>query len=411
MPIVYEPRAYITPRRLRALTTDDPMNPGWRTIRLHGGKPLPKPSTSNPGQPDPAPLGPGVEGILLLPSPPILFIAHGQAPPPIPFHLHFHSSLTLPLTTFTDPRESNFIIRLMRVATLRIGTEKEIRRMEIPSKVEIWQEGGARVRLGDEGSIGGNGVSVTVITPGQAPPPAFTDRQEERVDPPIQEEEWEEMPGMESTPTAAPTTTINTVVTPAPAASITQSPTITTLTPPSPLSPTTTTDSPGTGRRRLSFLRRRSSSVATPQPSTSTDNSTLSRILSNIPPSISESSDPGPSNTATQPQPPTSATEEVPTITLFAPITRGSTDVHLLGELTIPHKITGTDVVRRMVQSFNTPDIGITYVLEVGIQPKRGAVKEAFEHLWGGGIVEVVLGNRLEEDAVVASAAGSILNV
>jgi hypothetical protein len=49
-----------------------------------------------------------------------------------------------------------------------------------------------------------------------------------------------------------------------------------------------------------------------------------------------------------------------------------------------------------MVQSFNTPDIGITYVLEVGIQPKRGAVKEAFEHLWGGGIVEVVLGNRMD---------------
>jgi hypothetical protein len=82
--------------------------------------------------------------------------------------------------------------------------------------------------------------------------------------------------------------------------------------------------------------------------------------------------------------------------------------VHLLGELTIPHKITGTDVVRRMVQSFNTPDIGITYVLEVGIQPKRGAVKEAFEHLWGGGIVEVVLGNRGEEAEPIASAAGSI---
>lgn len=41
-----------------------------------------------------------------------------------------------------------------------------------------------------------------------------------------------------------------------------------------------------------------------------------------------------------------------------------------------------------------TPEIGITYVLEVGIQPNTGSVKEAFKHVWGGGLIEVVLGSR-----------------
>jgi hypothetical protein len=44
-----------------------------------------------------------------------------------------------------------------------------------------------------------------------------------------------------------------------------------------------------------------------------------------------------------------------------------------------------------------TPEIGVTYVLEVGLQPNAGSVKEAFKHVWGGGMVEVVLGARPAE--------------
>jgi hypothetical protein len=49
-----------------------------------------------------------------------------------------------------------------------------------------------------------------------------------------------------------------------------------------------------------------------------------------------------------------------------------------------------------------TPEIGITYVLEVGLQPHAGSVKEAFKHVWGGGMVEIVLGARPEVDPAVA---------
>jgi hypothetical protein len=114
--------------------------------------------------------------------------------------------------------------------------------------------------------------------------------------------------------------------------------------------------------------------------------------LSNIPSipettAFAQSSDPG------------SAHHETPADgpNIFTPVPVGCTDIHLLGHLTITPKITGTDVARRMVQSFNTPDIGITYVLEVGIQPKVGAIRENFDHVWGGGIVEVVLAPRGEE--------------
>jgi hypothetical protein len=44
--------------------------------------------------------------------------------------------------------------------------------------------------------------------------------------------------------------------------------------------------------------------------------------------------------------------------------------------------------------SFQTPELGVSYVLEIGISPKKGAVKEAFNHVWGGGLIEVVLGPR-----------------
>jgi len=311
----------------------------------------------------------------------------------------------------------------MRVATLRIGTEKEIRRMEIPSKIEIWQEGGARVALGNEGSVGGGGVSVRVIDPGPAPPPAFAHRDpeagssrenvsvsaDEAEGGAVDEDQQVEV-SQTAPPAIRPTPTINTALsTPPPARPMTLSPT--SAAPTSPGSPSGAGE--GSGRRRLSFLRRRSSSIVSPTQSSQPDPS-ISRILSNIPPSISESADPGAAPSAPIADP---APEPVAQAVLFAPLSHGATDVHLLGELTIPHKITGTDVVRRMVQSFNTPDIGITYVLEVGIQPKRGAVKEAFEHLWGGGIVEVVLGNKEAElpegeeraEAVAAAAASNLM--
>lgn len=354
----------------------------------------------------------------------------------------------------------------MRVATLRIGSEKEIRRMEIPSSVEIWQEAGPRVRLGDEGSVSGQGVSVRVVDPGPPPPPAFTEREAEEVVQPAEEQEEDEFEGRRdengevwetlgeeqtrtqgegqervaaqevssqpqeassqpapcvgvdipvSTPVTVPAVLDRpgTNPTPTPVAaqpSVARVASTASATIPSPTSPTSPTSTTDSGRRRLSFLRRRSSTLTPSSSHPTQPESTLSRILSNIPPSISESADPGPSTsttTATTTTAAAAATAEPPQPpALFAPLSLGATDVHLMGELTIPHKITGTEVVRRMVQSFNTSDVSITYVLEVGIQPKKGAVKEAFEHLWGGGIVEIVLGHKEEEPEVNAAAGG-----
>jgi len=76
---------------------------------------------------------------------------------------------------------------------------------------------------------------------------------------------------------------------------------------------------------------------------------------------------------------------------VVAPLSLDATDVHLLGELTIDVKA-GPDMHRRLLQSFQTPEIGVSYVLEVGLQPNKGSVREAFEHVWGGGLIEVVHG-------------------
>ena len=250
--------------------------------------------------------------------------------------------------------------------------------MEIPSVVEIWQEGGPRARIGD--SVGGGGsVAGFTLVPGQEELHPMEERGSENgegdagdgVSGGVQHIQTEAVP-------ATPPQPIGT----SPASTTGPSATA------SPTSPDSTT-----GRRRLSFLRRRSSDVST---SPTTHTSPLARVLSNIP-SIPEttafassSGDPSSSLPSAAPEP-----AEGPNI--FTPVPVGCTDIHLLGHLTITPKITGTDVARRMVQSFNTPDIGITYVLEVGIQPKVGAIRENFDHVWGGGIVEIVLAPKTED--------------
>ena len=238
---------------------------------------------------------------LLLPSPPILFIPDGGEPPPIPFHLHFHSESTLPLATFSDPKECAFIIRFMRVASMRIGREKEIRRMEVPSTVEIWQEGGPHLHLGE-------------------------DRDK----------------------------------------SFSKSP------PPKPA----TTGEASSGRRR-SFADRRPSFLK--RKSTADNDASLTRQLTNVPSEAVIAEDP-PVN------------EEPPSI--LVPLAMGATDVHLLGQIKLNLPQSGPSILRNLVQSFMAPEIGISYVLEIGLQPKNGAVKEAFGHVWGGGLIEVVLGHR-----------------
>lgn len=248
--------------------------------------------------------------------------------------------------------------------------------MEIPSSVEIWQEGGPRVRLGDEGSVSGQGVSVRVVDPGPPPPPAFTEREREEVEPPEPEPEVDEFAGRRdengevwetleeeqtgiqderqenvvaqeaasqsdssvlvtsaaltpATPAGAPAPpavnpATSPVAPPASLARVTSTASATLSSPTSPTSPTSTLD---TGRRRLSFLRRRSS-TSTPSPSHATQpESALSRILSNIPPSISESADPGPSTSTTAPAEPAQPPA------LFTPLSLGSTDVHLMGDI------------------------------------------------------------------------------
>lgn len=286
------------------LTTNDALNPGWRTIRLNGGKPI-KPADG----PEPGADAPTVDVNFLLPSPPILFVPDGQAPPPIPFHLHFHSSAILPLSTFSDPKECTFTIRLMRVATMMIGCEKEVRRMEIPSTVEIWQEGGPRMTLGEP------------------EPPVRTSNSRR------------------------------------------------------PSSSGNATGSGGERRRsftdrRPSFLKRKTSMSASPA-----DNEHgLVRQISNAPgePSISEEQ----ARQAAEPP------------SILTPLSLEATDVHLLGQLTIKTPDNGTLHVKNLTQSFMTPEVGISYLIEVGLRPKTGAVKEAFGHVWGGGIVEVVLDHR-----------------
>ena len=88
-----------------------------------------------------------------------------------------------------------------------------------------------------------------------------------------------------------------------------------------------------------------------------------------------------------------------PATSLLTPLSLSSTDVHLLGQLTIHSPGSNSnssthDYIKRLTQSFMTPEIGVTYVMEIGLQPRSGSVKEAFKHVWGGGLVEVVLGAR-----------------
>jgi len=318
VPIIYEPRAYLPPRRLRQLTTSDALNPGWRTIRLTGGSPVK----------DTTPPSPGVEVTLLLPSPPILFVAHDGIPPPIPFHLHFHSPVTLPLATFSDPRQSTFVIRLMRVTMIRISTEKEIRRMELKSKIEVWQEGSPRITLGEERPVGGtHGANGT---------------------------------GRQYSSHAAATPVTGA---------------------------TGRRPSTSGGERRRSFSERRSSFLRR-RPSTEP------AALEPEPTPVTQSNGPTIPPITEEPQeelPPSASPDE-----RIAPLPLDATDVHLMAQLTISPSTSGGSMtaLRTLVQSFTTPEISISYVLEVGLQPKKGAVREAFSHVWGGGLVEVVLGAR-----------------
>jgi hypothetical protein len=307
----------LSTRRLRALTVDDPLNPGWRTIRLHGGGPWHRISTQV--QDDD-----GVEAALLLPSPPILYVSDpGADPPPIPFHLHFHSTQWLPLSTFSDPRESDYVVRLTRVTTMRIGVDR-IRRMEIPSKVDLWQEGEPRVTLGEERHLGGVSHQGEHRAPAAASSSSGVSR---------------EMGGNSSPTTNKP-------------------------------------------RRRSFFHRRSSDAQKAPQ---------MQRSAS----AVAATPESAVVNTTTPPPAlvgPALAAEPSP----FAPLAAGSTDVHLLGQLTIETRYGGNEIVRDMVQSFQTPELSVSYGLEISIWPRNSTVKEAFKHVWGAGLIEVVVGLREE---------------
>ena len=138
---------------------------------------------------------------------------------------------------------------------------------------------------------------------------------------------------------------------------------------------TASTPTPTTERRRTlsdrrpSFLRRRETQPEPPEPPAQP---TIVSI-----PEVGEA--PLPSVPETQP--------------LFPPLPLDATDVHLLGQLQINPPNSGA-MFKSLVQSFSTPEVTITYVLEVGLQPNPGPVREAFGHVWGGGLIEVVLGAR-----------------
>jgi len=225
---------------------------------------------------------------------------------------------------------------------MRIGAEREIRRMEVPAKVEIWQEGGPRIVLGEQPKMTVASLVSSVVNGGSA----------------------------------------------------------------SSSTPSTSTRRPSVGgtERRKSFLRRLSLDRTQ-----SRDAEPLQRQQSNVPPAVPvvpEESEVPASTEGVAAEPSEGSSEarlssssnghEDPSATPppVAPLALSSTDVHFLGQLTISFPASGPELLRRLVQSFMTPEIGITYVLEVGIQPNTGSVKEAFKHVWGGGLIEVVLGAR-----------------
>ncbi|OCF36382.1 hypothetical protein I316_01629 [Kwoniella heveanensis BCC8398] len=369
VPIIYEPRAYIPPPRLRALTWDDALNPGWRKIDLGGGKPTSKSSFLHA----PAAIrdaGPGVNVSLLLPSPPILFIPTSNEFPTFPFHLHFHSELPHPLATFSDPTQSRFVIRLTRVALMRVGLERETRRLEIPTKVQLWQEGGERMTL----DITGQGV----VTDSERSASAAGNGSSEAT-------------GQDGSAISS---------SPAGESHI-----------PNPLRRYSSSGS-GTSDRRRSFslgdrLRRRGSSSSQASTATATAAATAgplspSSLPTSLPPIIQEEhaehdesqlSSSFSSSTPPISQSQNQAQSQSSNRSPLAPLSLSSTDVHLQGCIQIDTCTKShADVLRRLIQSFATPELTLTYVVEVTIFPKKGAVKEAFGHVWGGGIVEVVLG-------------------
>ena len=225
---------------------------------------------------------------------------------------------------------------------MRIGAEREIRRMEVPAKVEIWQEGGPRIVLGEQPKMTVASLVSSVVNGG-------------------------------STSSTTPSTS-------------------------------TRRPSVGGAERRKSFLRRLSLDRTQ-----SRETEPLQRQQSNVPsavpvvPEEPEVSAPTDGVTAESSEASSEARlssssngHEEPSATPppVAPLALSSTDVHFLGQLTIQFPSSGPELLRRLVQSFMAPEIGITYVLEVGIQPNSGSVKEAFKHVWGGGLIEVVLGAR-----------------
>lgn len=268
----------------------------------------------------------------------------------------------------------------MRVATMRIGTEREIRRMEVPAKVEIWQEGGPRIVLHDP-SVSTNGIATAWQTgTTAASQPSTTSAS-----------------GSGSGVGTSPTTSTGTTATGARRPSVTGE------------------------TRRQSFLRRLSIGSESRESTLQRQNSNVTPVTPVAPvaelpePSTSEAeSANGPTQSpvaaTSTPLAPIvdeeeSATPAVATSSTespLAPLSLSSTDVHFLGQLTVTYPATGPELLRRLVQSFMTPEIGITYVLEVGLQPKAGSVKEAFKHVWGGGMVEIVLGARPDVEPATA---------
>ncbi|WWC89850.1 uncharacterized protein L201_004778 [Kwoniella dendrophila CBS 6074] len=414
VPIFYAPRAYIPPRRIRSLTFDDPLNPGWRSIELNGGKPkskseLPSPLNANSNQ------GPGIDVTLLLPSPPILFIPSDPDSelPSFPFHLHFHSTLPHVLSTFANPQNSKFVVRLTRVTIFRIGLEKEIRRIEVPTKSKVWQEGGDQIELGIDGMIndtnspnGRRGSTASNATSRGRRGSLLGDNNSNN-----------------NNNTSSQDNALSSSV---PTSSNMRGGSETESGgnegPGGPLrrfSSAGTTSTPGVnpesprkksflGDRRGSFsLRRRNSNSS--QSSTAggsnlsigggqanMNSNVLSPTISNLPPIIDED-DNSPTNNENQ-----SEVHGVSTSAFggssIVPVDMTSTDVHLKGSIQIKPLISSSvqvDLIRKlMIQSFIVPEMTLTYVLEVGIEPKKGSVRENFTHVWGGGVVEVVLGRR-----------------
>ncbi|OXG21708.1 hypothetical protein C366_01391 [Cryptococcus neoformans Tu401-1] len=374
VPIIYQSRSYISPRRLRALMLDDQLNPGWRRIPLNGGL----------SSTDPTP----VQATLLLPSPMILYIPTDSPPPAIPFHLHFyHPAGGSFLKGFTNPRESTIIVRLQRVATVRVDSGREVRKSEIPSQVLVWEDGGEKVDLGEVQKERRDKEKQKKATSGKRRKASSSDGPGKVAAPSSQADGKEQGGGKKFSFVDGKVGSVFRRKSSTPSA---------------PLSTTTSRTVPiSAASPRADHTLLSSSPIAEHSLSSCVTNTSSTGGHDSC---INTSSATSPSTSSTQTQLSSLSATDIQLhglLTLRSNYSSQSTSCenehHLnpFGQDSRQPQGVSADLKSKLIQSFNTPEIAVTYIIQIGVQPKGsegsgGKLKDG--HVWGGGLVEVVWG-------------------